>query len=542
MTGRERVLAALKCQPTDCIPWVPFAGCHAAALIGVSADRYLRSSELIVQAVGQVIECYQPDGVPVIFDLQLEAEVLGCELLWAPENPPSVISHPLAEGRELSALTIPEAGSGRIRIVLDAARELRQNHSDVALYGLITGPFTLALHLLGTQIFMEMYDDPDRVSRIMRFSQDIAIRMAGFYIDAGCDVIAVVDPMTSQIGPQQFRQFVAPYITPVFDFIRSRAAASSFFVCGHAQQNITAMSACRPDNISVDENIPLAFVRDECLPHGVSFGGNIPLTTVLLLGTPEDAQRSAVDCMEIGGRSGFILAPGCDLPYATPPANLKAVTEVVRDPYRYQIIQTLAATPADGEQPDMRDYGQGNQVIVDIITLDSEACAPCQYMVEAVRKITPEFEGLVEWREHKIKQRESLQFMNGLMVKNVPTICIDGQITFVSRIPARDELIRAIQQRINTKLRLRIQRHHASVYILGDGGAACQQTEQNIHCAAAELGMQARTEIVTDEAKIHTYGITLAQTPAVVIARYQLKSQHEIPSVPIIKEWLKDLI
>ncbi|MFQ3621398.1 MAG: hypothetical protein SNJ78_10710 [Spirochaetales bacterium] len=38
---------------------------------------------------------YQVDGQPVMFDLQIEAEVLGCELGWAEDAPPSVASHPL---------------------------------------------------------------------------------------------------------------------------------------------------------------------------------------------------------------------------------------------------------------------------------------------------------------------------------------------------------------------------------------------------------------------------------------------------------------
>ena len=37
-------------------------------------------------------------------------------------------------------------------------------------------------------------------------------------------------------------------------------------------------------------------------------------------------------------------------------------------------------------------------------------------------------------------------FMTSLMVKNVPTICIDGKITFVSRIPPKEELIAAINE------------------------------------------------------------------------------------------------
>jgi len=46
--------------------------------------------------------------------------------------------------------------------------------------------------------------------------------MSGYYLDAGCPIVAMVDPMTSQIGPDQFREFVTPYATPVFDHIRAR--------------------------------------------------------------------------------------------------------------------------------------------------------------------------------------------------------------------------------------------------------------------------------------------------------------------------------
>jgi hypothetical protein len=40
-----------------------------------------------------------------------------------------------------------------------AAKAIRKDHPDIALYGLITGPFTLALHLLGSDIFIKMFED-----------------------------------------------------------------------------------------------------------------------------------------------------------------------------------------------------------------------------------------------------------------------------------------------------------------------------------------------------------------------------------------------
>ena len=137
MTGKERVLSAIRREAVDRIPWVPFVGCHGGALIGQTATNYLKSADLLVQGVGKAIELYQPDGIPVVFDLQIEAEVLGCQLNWADETPPAVCSHPLAQGMSLDQMTVPGSGDGRIPAVLEATQRLRRAHPEVALYGLI---------------------------------------------------------------------------------------------------------------------------------------------------------------------------------------------------------------------------------------------------------------------------------------------------------------------------------------------------------------------------------------------------------------------
>ncbi len=541
MTSKERVFKAFAGEKVDRIPWVPFCGVHSAALLGMDATTFLQDAQAIVRGQKRAAELYRPDGLPVTFDLQVEAEVLGCELRWAADNPPAVATHPLAGGeKHLDDLALPARDSGRIPVVLEAARELRSALPDLALYGLVTGPFTLALHLLGTDIFLKMFDTPEEVAALLEFTRETAIRMAEYYIEAGCDIIAVVDPMTSQIGPEQFRQFCTPYVTPVFDAVHAKDRLASFFVCGHAQQNIEEMCRCHCDNVSIDENIPLDYVKDICREHGVSFGGNLQLTVVLLTGTPEDCQRNAVECMEIGGDRGFILAPGCDLPYATPPENLQAVAEVVYDEYQRQVVRELAKNQAACEiDVDMSEYGTGDKVIVDIITLDSEACAPCQYMVESVRKIAPEFDGIVVWREHKIKYRESIAFMSALMVRNIPTICIDGRITFVSRIPRREELIAAIQKRINEKLRLRIQSQSKRIRVFGPPTEACLEVRRNVRKAIEELGADVTYEEIEDEEACRRFGVF--ETPAVAVARQWLKSSGTVPPVILVKEWLKQL-
>ncbi len=539
MNGLELIRAAMGLQETERVPWVPFVGVHGGFLTGVDATRYLQSSALMTAGISKAIDMYQPDGIPVVFDLQLEAEVLGCALKWSSGTPPAVISHPLAEGRTLGDLPEFTSGKGRIPQVLETTRALREKYPGIALYGLVTGPFTLALHLLGTDIFLKLFEAPGEVHDLMAFCTEVAGRMAGWLMEAGCDVIALVDPMTSQIDPDSFEEYVAPYATRIFSDIRAAGRLSSFFVCGHAQQNIEVMCRCRPDNISIDENIPLDFVREKALASGVSFGGNLRLTVVLLMGSADDARQEALTCLDQAGRKGFILAPGCDLPMETPVENLQAVAELVRDPYQQEVVRALETSDGRIAILNMNDYGQSDKVIVDIITLDSESCAPCQYMVEAVKRVAPHFEGVVEWREHAIKRMEAVTFMSSLMVKNIPTICIDGKIAFVSKIPPQGQLIQAIQQRINEKLKLKIRSKRSEILLFGETEEVCREMNEKVRQASLELGKDISITMITDRAKMAAFGIT--RGPALVTVHYRLKCENSQPSLDVLKEWIKEL-
>jgi len=188
----------------------------------------------------------------------------------------------------------------------------------------------------------------------------------------------------------------------------------------------------------------------------------------------------------------------------------------------------------------MSEYGQGDKVIIDIITLDSEGCAPCQYMVEAVKAVAPEFGDLIEWHEHKIKQPESITLMSSLFVKNIPTICIDGKICFVSRIPPREELIRAIQNRVKEKFALKIKYNRGRILLLGQPEeAGYSELQENIDLALKELGSEVDFVTVSDQEVIRKYGVF--KTPAVLTEKFTVKSTGKVVEKNIVKEWIKAL-
>ena len=151
--------------------------------------------------------------------------------------------------------------------------------------------------------------------------------MAQHYLDAGVDVVVPVDPVVSQISQIYFAQYVSGPYTAIFNAIREQGAFSSFFVCGNATHIIDLMCQTGPDSLSIDENVDLARAKEVTDRHNVVIGGNIPLTTIMLLGSQLDNIKMTIDLIDsVDGTKNLIIAPGCDMPFATPIENAIAVS------------------------------------------------------------------------------------------------------------------------------------------------------------------------------------------------------------------------
>ena len=73
MTGKELIQKTLRHEETPRVPWVPFTGVHAGKLKGYTATEVLKDGDKLFDSLMEVHRLYTPDGMPVAFDLQLEA-------------------------------------------------------------------------------------------------------------------------------------------------------------------------------------------------------------------------------------------------------------------------------------------------------------------------------------------------------------------------------------------------------------------------------------------------------------------------------------
>ncbi len=310
--AKQKLIDAYRGKRTVDAPWVPYAGVHCAFLINEPADKMLKDPELLAKGVVNAAERYKADGIPLVFDLSVEAHSVGCELKWWEDNVPSVKTHPCSAKTPAEAgLKVPTKDSGRWPVLFEAAKlaKPKLDEMDCALMGLFCGPLTLASHLAGVRIFTDVYKNKEFAHEVLKFAGEVGAAAAQFYSEMGCDIIANVDPVASQIKSETFKEFVTPNCQDAIKVIHDAGQTSSFFICGDCTKVMRDVCELGTHGFAIDEQLNMNFVRDMAREHGVGFGGNLKLTLALSLGLLSP-REDAIVSLAAGGHIGYTFAPG----------------------------------------------------------------------------------------------------------------------------------------------------------------------------------------------------------------------------------------
>lgn len=310
--AKQRLIDAYRGKRTDIPPWVPYAGVHCAFLINEPADNMLKDPELLAKGVVNAAQRYKADGIPLVFDLSVEANSVGCDLKWWPDNVPSVTTHPCSDRTpEAAGIQLPTKESGRWPVLFEAAKIAKPqlDEMDCVLMGLYCGPLTLAAHLAGVRIFTDVYKNPEFAHEVLKCAGEVGAIAAGFYAEMGCEIIAIVDPVASQIKSETFQEFVTPNSQAAIKVIHDAGLTSSFFICGDCTKVLEDVCTIGTHGFAIDEQLNMNFVRDLARKHGVGFGGNLKLTLALSLGILSP-REDAIVSLAAGGQEGYTYAPG----------------------------------------------------------------------------------------------------------------------------------------------------------------------------------------------------------------------------------------
>lgn len=336
MTKRERVLRASACEPVDQIPFVPAVYEHKARLIGRSPSEVCRSADLLLEALEKELEVYDPDALTVGLDVyNVEAEAAGCEVRYFGEAPdvPAVARPILGGPGDLGRLRRPDPSrDGRLPLFVEAAADLcRRRGSEVLIRGAVTGPFSLACALAGTEeVLVATVEAPAFVRGLLAFAAGVAVDLGSAFLAKGVEPV-LFDSKASPAAasPRVFRDFVAPvYREAVFPALRRAGARTlPLIIGGDTTPILEDLLSSGAGQLLCDAGADLGRFIGRCGEERRACRASVDARLVHT-GRPEEIRGEARRLLGlVSGRPGWLFGCGV-VAFDCDPANVIALRQV----------------------------------------------------------------------------------------------------------------------------------------------------------------------------------------------------------------------
>jgi uroporphyrinogen decarboxylase len=335
MAKRERVERARAFEPVDLVPFVPAVYEHKARLAGRTPSEVCRDGGLLRECLERELETYDPDMLTVGVDVyNVEAEALGCAVRYfdGSADVPAVEA-PLIDGPAgLRRLGLPDPGAdGRMPLFVGTAAGLHRDIGrDIIVRGALTGPFSLASALAGTEnLLVATVDDPAFVRGLLEFAGRVTVVFGAAFLETGVEVV-IFDSKASPAAasPKVFRKFVMPvYRDIVVPGLRAAGARQTpLIVGGDTTPVLEDLLRTGATQLLCDAGSDLALFRKRCREERRALRVSVDARLVHT-GRPDEIRAEALRLLMAAGPEPGLLF-GCGVvAYDCDPANVIALRE-----------------------------------------------------------------------------------------------------------------------------------------------------------------------------------------------------------------------
>jgi uroporphyrinogen decarboxylase len=305
-------------------------------VIGVKVSEFRGNGKLIADAQIATYRRFGYDVIRIFTDLYTQAEAMGARIHY-PDDETAYLAEPAIDSVDQIGSLEPADPykDGNLPHHLEAmARAVEAVGKEVVVNGALTGPFTTASFLIGTETLVRLIlKNPAAVHQLCEIALQSALTYAKAILDTGCTP-SLTDAMcsTTVISPKQFKEFGQPYLKRLVDFIHGRDRAVTLHICGKTRAIWELMADTGADCLSIDNAADLLEAKGK-IGNRVRLMGNVSPSEIMLQGTPAQVRDAVRQCVwkAHDNPKGFILASGCSLPVETPFQNIDAMLDAVRE-------------------------------------------------------------------------------------------------------------------------------------------------------------------------------------------------------------------
>lgn len=338
MNGYRRVMNALRFEKTDRVAIVPELIQHNLEVAGKTHGAYSSDPQVMTEVILAGLKAYETDAVYVSSDNYLIVEAMGGTVKLPQDDPPLLLKTAAATIEEAVELAPLDVTKGRIPVILEATRLLREKLGDEIFVKtcIDSAPFSAAAAILGPQEFMiNLIDEPELCHDFLKIATESVIRYGLAAAKAGAHGLAFGDSASVLINRNMYEEFALPYAKQAIAALQEQTGLPVFYhVCGDTRHILDLMMQTGADCVEIDSMVPMALAKETAAGR-CAVEGNVSTIEAFYQGTAEDVVREANAIIDLFGNSGgVILSSACEIPRHTPGVNVRALTDAARNyPY-----------------------------------------------------------------------------------------------------------------------------------------------------------------------------------------------------------------
>ena len=339
MDSKERSLAVFRGEVPDRAPVCDFGNSAMLSYTGHTVRECREDPTLITE----IMRRWVADTGADLFFGPLETKGIFMDLpgveIKLPENEPGSLKNAYynsPEDVDSKPLYDPfdEKDSPMFhRYVIEALAAVGRGCEGAMAPAWCEGPLTVASYLRGAEsLLMDMLMAPDEAKRVIAKGDALCRDIVSAELESfDADYVVCTDPVSSasMIDDSMFREYNMGNLISIVSHLKNRYDAPTMVhICGDTGPMLADFAKVGAAAFSLDHAVDMRAAK-EALGGRSAIVGNIDPVSVIMSGTAEDVRRESQRCFdEAGAGGGFIIGPGCAVPYGTPIENIRAMVEV----------------------------------------------------------------------------------------------------------------------------------------------------------------------------------------------------------------------
>ncbi len=337
MNSRQRFLGALERQPIDRVPLF-YQHLGAARHVLQSAGKTMREGfhnpEVFAQICTESWKLLGFDNVMAGWgDIVIEAQAHGT--VWKfPERDfyPRVDRYGVQTPADADQLQAVDPMQDRFwSVPIKAARILQEKiGNEVAVVGCINSPAVSAMELRGYEnMMLDLLTHPGAAHKMLQVLTESSKMYGDRIKEAGLDIVFLENGSAggTQNSPELCDQFDMRYLNELCSYYKKLGLLTIVHNCSEMpyleKELVIGPDAIHFNNDFVDLKGTYRLLKGRtCVMPGVNH------QELLFKRTPDEVEAEVKRTIDLWGRDlGFIMAPGCELPFKTPLENLARFKE-----------------------------------------------------------------------------------------------------------------------------------------------------------------------------------------------------------------------